>query len=101
MDFYPKYIIEDGNLILSKCTYHKNLVTDAEKVQGGGWFRYNHDEKTFTFYDDSHEYGRASLEDVQKAVDEYKVYANKRIRRSIAINFKFVYDTGSELIELN
>lgn len=97
----PKFIIEDGNLILSKCTFHKELVTEKEKVQGGGWFKLNYEEKTFTFYDDSHDFGIAKLEDVQKAVEEGKVYTNKRLTHSIADKFKFLYDTGSELIPLN
>lgn len=42
MDLFPKYIIETddelGNcLILSKCSFHHELVTDKNKVKGGGF----------------------------------------------------------------
>lgn len=41
MDIFPKFIIETDDelgdcLIISKCTYHKELVTDHTKVKGGG-----------------------------------------------------------------
>lgn len=97
----PKYIIEDGNLIISKCVFHKDIVTDKEKVQGGGWFKLDYENRTFTFYDDSHDFGKAKLEDVKKAVLEGKVYTNNRLTHSIATQFKFLYNTGSELIPLN
>ena len=95
------FIIEDGNLILSKCEYHKFLVNDTEKVQGGGWFRVDYVKKIFTFYGDSHEFGKATLEDIKKAVEDDKVYTNIYLTHSIVDKFKFLYDTGSELLELN
>lgn len=98
-DLFPKFIIEDGNLILGKCSFHKDLVTDKEKVQGGGWFRFKDD--SFIFHGDSHEFGRAKLEDIQKAVEEDKVFTNSYLTHSIAKKHKFLYDTQSEIIELN
>lgn len=72
MDKFPKFIIETNDelgdcLILSKCTYHKDLVTDPTKVKGGGWFSY--DDGTFTFYGKSADYGEASLEDIKHCVE--------------------------------
>jgi len=105
-DLFPKYIIETddelGNcLILSKCSFHHELVTDKEKVHGGGWYKVDLEKKIFTFYGDSHDFGQASLEDVKKAVEEDKVFTNPYLTHSIAKDFKFKYDTGSELIDLN
>ena len=105
-DLFPKFIIETDDdlgdcLILSKCTFHKDLVTDKEKVKGGGWFKFNRENNSVTFSGDSHDFGRAKLEDIQKAVDEDKVFTNPYLTHSIAKKHKFFYDIGSELIELN
>ncbi len=27
-DVFPKFIIEDGNLIIGKCSFHRQLATD-------------------------------------------------------------------------
>ena len=99
MDLFPKYIIEDGNLILSRCSYHRELVTDKADVKGGGWFSVK--DNVWRFHGDSHEFGKAKLEDVQRAVNEDKVFTNKYLTHSIANTHKFVYDTGTEIIELN
>jgi len=102
----PEFIIETDDelgdcLILSKCTFHKDLAIDKEKVKGGGMFNYNSKNNTFTFSGESHDFGKASLEDIQKAVLEDKVFTNPYLTRSIAKKHKFLYDTGSELIPLN
>jgi len=96
---HPKFIIEDGNLILSKCLYHKELATDKTKVTGGGWFSFNDD--TFIFYGNSHDFGEASIESIKDAIAEDKVFTNKYKRHSIAKKFKFIYDTKFEIIPLN
>lgn len=95
----PKFIIEEGNLILSRCIYHNELVTEKDKVQGGGWFKL--EDKTFTFYGSSDEFGQASLEDIQKAVSEDKVYTNYTCSYSIAKKHKFLYEEYGEITELN
>jgi len=61
----------------------------------------NFHNNTFTFSGESHDFGKAKLEDIQKAVKEDKVFTNNLLTHSIATEFKFFYDTGSELIELN
>lgn len=95
---YPKFIIEDGNLIIAKCTYHKELATIPENVKGGGWWRMN--DNTITFYGESHEFGPAILEDIEKAVKQSKIFSNPSLSRSIASKHKFQYDTQSEIIHL-
>ena len=98
MDVFPKFIIEDGNLILSKCKLHKDLATDPEAVIGGGWWRF--DGTTFIFGGESHDFGRAPFEDVKKAVEEDKVYTNPLLTHSIANKYNFSYDIGSEIIKI-
>ena len=97
-EVFPKFIIEDGNLILSKVTFHKQIVTDPEKVRGGGWFYFKNN--TFTFHGDSHDFGKAKLTDIQECIKNKNVYTNICCTHSIADNYSFAYDTGSEIIPL-
>jgi len=106
MDLFPKYIIETndelGNcLILGKCSFHKELATNIDLVRGGGSYKVDLENKIFTFYGESFDFGMASLEDVKKAVLEDKVFTNPYLTHSIAKQFKFKYDIGSEIIDLN
>lgn len=101
MDLYPKFIIEDGCLILQKVSYHKDIATDITKVKGGGWFRFEHDNKRFVFHSQSEDFGKATIEDIKLAIDNKEVYTNKYKTINIAEKYKFAYDTGSEIIELN
>lgn len=100
MELCSKFIIEDGNLVMAKVAYHKDLVGFKDDVIGGGWFRYK-DDKTFVFYGSSHEFGKALLEDIQRCVSEGKVFTNIYLTHNISDKYKFLYDTGTELIELN
>jgi len=101
MDLQPKFIIEDNALILGKVTFHKHLANDISKVRGGGWFVYHHDSKTFILHGESHQFGKARLEDIQKCVESGEVYTNKSKTHSIAKDFTFYYDKYSEKVKLN
>lgn len=103
MDLYPKYIIEVHEelgkcLILSNCTYHKELVTNKERILGGGWFKLDGD--VFTFHGKSQDFGRAKIEDVKECIVNNNVYVNKYLTHSIADKFKFRYDRQSEIVYL-
>ena len=97
---YPKFIIEGENLIMAKCTYHKQLATDTKQVKGGGWFQYDEYEKAFIFSGSSHDFGHAKIEDIKKCIENNKVFGNSRLTRNMS-NHKFMYDTQTELIKLN
>jgi len=104
MDIYPKFILEVDDeqglcLIISKCTYHKELVTDETKVRGGGWFTIK--DKVMTFYGDSSDFGEAKLEDIKEAIDNDNVYTNPYLTDSIAKDYKFMYRTKTEVITFN
>jgi len=100
MDVYPKFIIEDGDLIIGKVAYHKHLATDPTKVIGGGWYIYRDKEKSFTFSDSSTDFGKAYMDDIKKCVDEGKVWL-RDMTHNITTKFDFYYDTGTERIKLN
>lgn len=99
MDVFPKFIIEDDELILGKCTYHKQLATDIKNVKGGGWFSFKNEQNSFTFFGDSQDFGIASLEDIKKCILENKVFNN---HRNISENYTFFYrDQCGEIEKLN
>ena len=105
MELYPKFIIETDDelgdcLIISKVVYHKHIATDITKVKGGGWFRYDSKTNTFTFHGESYDFGKATLENIKKCVEDGKVFTNKTLSRCIANKYNFAYDTGSEIILL-
>jgi hypothetical protein len=97
---YPKFIIEGENLIMAKCTYHKELATDKEQVKGGGWFRYDDKKEAFILGGSSYDFGYAKIEDIKKCIEDGNVYGNTRLTRNMS-DYKFLYDTQTELIELN
>ena len=88
---FPKFIIEYGCLIMSKVTYHKQLVCNVTDVKGGGWFSLNKEDLSFTLYGKSEDFGKAKLEDIQECVKNNKVYTNPSCSRSIANKYKFFY----------
>jgi hypothetical protein len=100
MDVFPKFIIEDDCLIMSKVTYHKDMVIDKDKVKGGGWFKYSSDKKTFIFYGESHDFGSAKFADIVECVKNRKVYSNPFHTRNMCEKYEFAYDSGSEIIPL-
>jgi hypothetical protein len=95
MESFPKFIIEtraeEGDcLIIAKCTYHKQLVTDASKVKGGGWWTLDNERTTFTLHGESHDFGKAKIEDIASCVQRGKVYRSK-VLFSDFNGFKFQY----------
>lgn len=76
-DIFPKWIYEDGYIIIRKATYHKDIAQDPTKVKGGGMFYFHSDTKSFILYGSSHDFGKANPEDIKKAI------ANKAIGRKL------------------
>lgn len=105
-DLYPKYIIVDGKLIISMVKYHKNILCEEfdhtkepHRIKGGGWFIKK--DNVMTFHGDSTDFGKATLEDVKKAIEDKQVFTNIYETVNISDKYKFCYDIGSEIIELN
>lgn len=103
---YPKFIIEtdptDGDcLIIAKCTYHRQLATDHSKVKGGGWWSLNVDTSTFTLSGESHDFGKAKIEDIANCIQRGKVFRNRALIRNISEDFSFQYQSDyGEFINL-
>jgi len=107
MDVFPKFIIETDDqegdcLIIAKCTYHKQIVTDKTKVKGGGWWTLDRENSIFTLHGDSHDFGRAKVEDIASCVQRGKVYSSPSFTAlPLSIGFKFKYrNEVGEIIDL-
>lgn len=100
---YPKFIIENDNLILGKVKYHKQLATDPEKVIGGGWFRWNDDKSKIIFHGTSQDFGKANLDVITPCIKSGSIYTNKfKTHKLLDIKpqLKFGYDVGYEIIDI-
>jgi hypothetical protein len=96
MDIFPKFIIETDDelgdcLILSKCTYHRDLVTFPDKVKGGGWFEFNVADNMFIFSRESEEFGEAEMEDIKYCVDNNKIFTSPCLEYPIGEEHIFAY----------
>ncbi len=105
MYIFPKFIIETDDelgdcLILSKRTYHKELITNKDKVKGGGWFRYEKETNTFIFGGESHDFGKAKQCDIESCINSGNVFTNPCLAFPITEKHNFSYDSGSEIIKL-
>lgn len=105
MDVFPKFIIEDDReeslcLVIAKCTFHKQLAHDVTRVRGGGWWSLDHENSIFTLYGESHDFGRADIEDIKSCIDRKKVFSAGLVRNlSDKYTFRWRDEVG-DLIEL-
>lgn len=98
IDLFPKWIIEDGKLRIGKCSFHKELCSDKEKVSGGGWCKLNFDEKYVIFYSSSHDFGNVNLDQMKAA----KENGTKRVRlKDLFENYEWRFSTSDSLLEAN
>jgi len=99
----PKFIVESNEMVISKCTYHKQLAENEKNVKGGGLFSFEPETKTFTLSGASFDFGAAKLEDIKTCIESNQVYRDKlRVNKFDTSEFKFVYmEPWGEKIELN
>lgn len=102
MDVFPKFIIEDGALILQKCTFHNQIVENSINCVRGGWFKFDSGERSFTLYGRSDDFGQASFADISKCVENKEVYSHSLKHINISNDYKFYYqfDDGTK-VKLN
>jgi hypothetical protein len=97
----PKFIIEDGSLIIGKVVMHYDLCTDPSKVKGGGLYRYSEPDNKFIFYGFSFDFGEAKIEDVKEAIQSGKVYSDINKRRCIADRHDWAFDDGIDITPIS
>ena len=100
MSLFPKFVIEDGKLTFSKVTYHNQLVIEKGNVKGGGWYSFKNETKTYILSGDSHEFGRADLDDIKRCIDNKMVFPRMFTDRNISDDFNFMYNNGVETITI-
>ena len=98
-DIYPKFIISGDYLRMDKVTYHKQLLNQGDKVNGGGLFSFNADDKSFTFYGESFDFGKAKMEDIWNAVRKGNVGPPRAPKRYETYKFYYRNECG-EITEL-
>ena len=98
-DVFPKFIVEGNSLILAKCTFHKQLVTNKDDVKGGGMWEWDRDNKTFKLYGDSHDFGRVTYEEVSACIKSGNVFWSYAGGRKIE-GRTFYLNTGVEIIQM-
>lgn len=104
MSVYPKFIIETDSelgdcLIIAKCTYHKQLASDATKIKGGGWWTL--EDGILTLHGESHDFGKAKIEDIARCIQDRQVFSSFALYRNLTDKYTFQYRTESgEIINL-
>lgn len=99
-DVFPKFIVEGNELIIGKCTYHKQLATDTTQVKGGGWWKWNKEKKEITLYGESDDFGAAKVEDIKSCIEAGTVFLSYSGGRNVA-DHTFYLKKGIETIQLN
>lgn len=98
-DVSPKFIVEGDTMIIAKCTFHKQLVTDKEKVKGGGMWDWNQERKEFKLFGESHDFGQASAEDIKACIEAGNVFLSYAGGRNVS-DHSFYLNNGYETIKL-
>ena len=100
MKLFPKFIIEEENMILRIVKNHRDLATNASNVKGGGSYIFDSKTNSYTLYGESYEFGAAKIEDIKKCIEDGKVYINNILTCLITDKNNFSYYNGSKIIEL-
>ena len=92
----PKFIVENEPseglfMIVAKCTYHKQLAFDVKNVRGGGWWTLDREQNIFTLNGESHDFGRASMDDIKQCVQSKRVFSSYSQIRNLTDEFTFKY----------
>lgn len=107
-EVYPKFIIEDGNLIIGMVKFHKELSRSSKmshNMKGGGWFRSERNNITklinIIFFGQSEDFGKASFDAVRQCVENKKVFDSVTNFQNISQEYDFYYEIEGEKIKLN
>jgi hypothetical protein len=99
MDVFPKFIVEDDCLVIGKCTFHKQLAISYDHVKGGGIWKWDKENSTFTLSGESHDFGAASADAIRACIKAGNVFWSYNGGRRIW-GHTFYYNDGIETIKL-
>jgi hypothetical protein len=105
MSAFPKFIIENiegiDHLVIGNCTYHKQLSRDMNNIKGGGWWIRKNEDLIIIFHGDSHDFGRARVDDIVNCIKNKKVFIDRRLKENISDKYSFKYkDQCGEIFDL-
>jgi hypothetical protein len=87
---FNKFIVEGDALIIGRVTYHRELADKHEEVLGGGMYNLDYENKTFTLFGSSQDFGSVSFETLKKVVLSGEIYTNKYKIRKLE-GYSFIY----------
>jgi len=94
----PKWIIENGVLIIAKANYHRDMAKDTTKVVGGGWWDYDKETHTFLLYGLSTDFGQVT----DKQFEDCKLHRrvrNATVKFTRAFSLEDAKNTDSSLVK--
>ena len=92
-NIHPKFVLINDAIILGKVEFHREFAHGTDNISSGGWFSVDGPNKTFTLYGSSDDFGRATLREVQHAVEHNKVFSNyeDESKHSLTHKYKFIF----------
>jgi hypothetical protein len=99
-DVFPKFIVEGNNLVIGKCTYHKQMATELANVKCGGYWEWERDRKIFHFYGTSDDFGYPEPEHLKPCIEVGNVFLSHSRGRKVT-DHTFYLNVGNEIIKLN
>lgn len=99
MEKHLKFIIEDGNIVIGRVSFHRDLSNEFNQVKGGGRFVFDYLNKTITFFGRSEDFGEATFGQIRECLITGKVIERHRVWKDYREEYNFLYDTGSEILK--
>lgn len=98
-----KWIVIDGNFIMSRASFHKDMIPEGSdsKPVGGGMANIREHGSHLELFGSSFDFGRCRSVDVTDAIENDKMYSNSRCTHSIKDRFsKITFNNGVETFTL-
>jgi len=92
MELFPKFIVANSCIRIGKVSFHKELLDIGDSIGGGGWFHYDSEDNSFTFYGDSHDFGRADVENLKRIISFGNVGDKRRKNRFAGHKFYYCHN---------
>ena len=99
--------VENGQLekviLCAKCIFHKELKGEFESVKGGGEWYFDRENKEILLYGESHDFGRASIEDIKSVIARNQIYQMRLVigKKFDVSEYKFFFSESCYCLMLN
>ena len=80
-------------ILCAKCIFHKELKGGFDTVKGGGEWHFDHENKEILLYGESHDFGRASIEDIKSVILKNNIFNMRLVvnKKFDVSEYKFFY----------